>query len=168
MTWESIFRKRIKSFRLQNKGKEGYIPISVKIRVSSGCFHRTHSPHAYQIIDKYMQLHPEDDYQFEEHESGPEFLVWASLVTAGISLSANIINLITAVIKSRNEGIKLGDHPDAPLELIFRYFDEKGNLREERVLKIDSTESISESVIEKAISQSVYQLSTYKNSKKEE
>ena len=168
MLWEKSFRERIQRFGHRNMRKTGDIPISIKIRVSSGCFHREHSPHAYQIIDEYIQLNPDKDYQFEEHESGPELLVWASVLAAGITISANIINLVTAIIKSRSEGIKLGDRPDAPLELIIRYFDENGNLREENILKIDSRESIPENLIEKAILKNTNQLNMHKKRKKKD
>jgi len=118
-------------FHTSSPRKDEDRPISIKIRPSGGCFHREHSPIAYQIIDEYLYSHQSSDFVFEEHESGPELLVFLAFATAGMSLTANIINLVTAIIKARSEGIHRGDHRDAPLELIVRGFDEYGNLREE-------------------------------------
>ena len=61
-----------------------------------------------------------NEFTFEEHESGPELLVFVAVVTAGISLAKSVIDLIVAIIKARSEGIKKGDHPASPLDLIVR------------------------------------------------
>lgn len=151
MTWEDEFHRRIERFDTSSPTKVDGIPASIKIRPSGGCFHREHSPIAYRIIDEYLHSHPNNDFVFEEHESGPELLVYLTFVTAGMSLTANIINLVTAIIKARMEGIKRGDQRDAPLELIVRGFDENGKLREERVLTIDSWQNVSEGIIEAAL-----------------
>ena len=103
------------------------------------------------MIDEYLHSHPPDDLAFEEHESGPELLVYLSLITAGVSLTANVINFVTAIIKARTEGIKRGDRPSETLELVIRGFDEDGKLKEEKVLKIDSWHDVSEDLIEKAL-----------------
>lgn len=151
MTWEDDFRRRMERFHPSSPVDGEGIPISIKIRPSGGCFHREHSPIAYQIIDEYLRSHPISDFDFEEHESGPEVLVYLAFVTAGISFAANIINLVTAIIKARSEGIQRGDHRDAPLELIVRGFDKKGVLREEKVLTIKTSENVSEELIERAL-----------------
>lgn len=151
MTWEDEFRRRMNKFETTMPIQENGTSISIKIRVSSGCFHREHSPHAYRMIDEYLHSHPSNDLVFEEHESGPELLVWLSLVTAGVSLTANIINLVTAIIKARTEGNKYGDRPSEPLELILRGFDEDGKMKEEKILRINSWHDVSEDLIEKAL-----------------
>lgn len=151
MTWEYEFHRRMERFHPSSSVEGEGIPISIKIRPTGGCFHRQCSPIAYQIIDEYLQSHPISDFEFEEHESGPELLVYLAFATAGMSLTANIINLITAIIKARTEGIQRGDHRDTPLELIVRGFDENGALREEKVLTIETWENVSDELIEKAL-----------------
>jgi hypothetical protein len=151
MTWENQFRSRMKRFNTSIPAQGESVPISIKVRVTSGCFHREHSPNAYQIIDDFLNSYHHSDFEFQEHESGPELLVYLSLVSAGVSLTANIINLVTAIIKARTEGIKHGDRPDTPLELIVRGFDEDGKLKEEKVLKIASSDIIDKKVIEQAL-----------------
>ncbi|MPM46251.1 hypothetical protein SDC9_92949 [bioreactor metagenome] len=151
MTWEDEFRRRMEKFHPNSSEVDIGVPISIKIRPTGGCFHRQCSPMAYRIIDEYLKSHPSSDYEFVEHESGPELLVYLAFVTAGISFAANIINLVTAIIKARSEGIHRGDHRDAPLELIVRSFDENGKLREEKALTIDSWQNVSEDLIERAL-----------------
>lgn len=166
MTWEDEFRRRMEGFHPSSSIEGEGIPISIKIRPSGGCFHREHSPIAYQIIDEYLRSHPISHFDFEEHESGPELLVYLAFATAGMSLTANIINLVTAIIKARTEGIQRGDHRDAPLELIVRGFDKNGALREEKVLTIETWENVSEELIERALLTSTNKVIPKKNGKK--
>ena len=151
MTWESDFRKRLDFFEHKQSKTEG-IPVSIKIRVASGCFHREHSPNAYEIIDANLRsLDVDESISFEEHESGPELLVYLALGTAGINLTIGVVNLVTAILKARSEGIKKGDHPSAPLELIVRTFNDEGKIVEERVLIIDSQHTLDKEEIERAM-----------------
>jgi hypothetical protein len=158
MVWEDEFRRRMNRFETSLPTQENGTSISIKIRVLGGCFHREHSPHAYKKIDEYLSTNPSTDLVFEEHESGPEILVWLSLVTAGVSFSANVINLVTAIIKARRDGIKDGDHPSETLELILRGFDEDGKLKEEKILKFNSLDNVNGDLIEKALLNSANQL----------
>lgn len=52
--WQKAFQDRMRRFEKNRTARAGDIPVSIKIRVSSGCFHREHSPHAYEIIDQYQ------------------------------------------------------------------------------------------------------------------
>ena len=49
--WEETFRRRMRDFQARSGSQQGEA-VSIKIRVSSGCFHREHSPYAYELIDK--------------------------------------------------------------------------------------------------------------------
>lgn len=151
MAWENEFRRRIENFHSSKVNKGDGIPISIKIKPSGGCFHREHSPLAYKIIDEYLLSHISSDFEFEEHESGPEILVYLAFATASISFSASIINLISNIIKARTQGVKRGDNRDSALELIVRGFDEDGILCEEKVLTIQTDENVSEELIERAL-----------------
>jgi hypothetical protein len=155
MSWENDFRVRLDHFE-QRQSMAGGIPVSIKIRVTNGCFHREHSPKAYEIIDASLHsLKLDESISFYEHESGPELLVYLALGTAGINLTISVINLITTILKARSEGIKKGDHPSAPLELIVRSFDNKGRLVEEKVLHIDSQHTPDKKEIEQALDQTL-------------
>ncbi|HEY6767956.1 MAG TPA: hypothetical protein VI386_24640 [Candidatus Sulfotelmatobacter sp.] len=119
--WPHEFRERMRRFEGRSQPRPGDASVSFKIRVSSGCFHREHSPRAYEMIDRSLQsVAPDTELAFEEHESGPEILGYVALATAGLSLAAALTNLIATVIKARSEGIKKGDHPTDPLNLIVR------------------------------------------------
>jgi hypothetical protein len=59
--------------------------------VKFGCFHREHSPRAYEIIDKYLAVNAPKDapFVFEEHERGPEILLWLAAIAGAFSFSAS-------------------------------------------------------------------------------
>ncbi len=94
--WRAEFRARMRSFELTRPPRRGEVSVSLKLRVSSGCFHREHSPHAYSLIVKYLSsIDPTDsEFAFVEHESGPELLVYLALATAGVTLAKSVIDLI--------------------------------------------------------------------------
>ena len=135
--------------------------ISIKIRVTGGCFHREHSPIAYKIIDSHLQSYPPHDREFSfiEHESGPELLVYVALGTAGIALAKSVIDLITTIIKARSEGAKKGDRHDYPVELIVRGF-EDGKFKEEIVLRFDLSDPINRELLEKSLKKKVTEILT--------
>jgi hypothetical protein len=138
--WESEFRERMRAFEAGAAGASlNGVSASLKVRVTSGCFHREHSPHAYTLIDAHLASIPRGDWVFDfvEHESGPEILVSLALATAGVGLVKSVVDLIIAIIQARRTGIDQGDSPSEPVELIARRFDHAGTLREEVVLHID-------------------------------
>lgn len=128
--------------------------LSVKLRVVSGCFHREHSPRAYALIDSDL-LRASLDLEFVEHESGPELLVY---LTAGLSLAKSVLDFITAIIKARADGVKKGDRPNDPLELIVRRFDDRNAFREEVVLRIGHSDAVDQKVIEKQVDEAIRKL----------
>jgi hypothetical protein len=100
-TWEHTFRRRMREFELARSPSPGEIAFSIKIGVASGCFHREHSPQAYSLINEKLaalDVHSLE-FGFEEHESGPEIII---LVTAGLSLTSNVVNLILTILKARS------------------------------------------------------------------
>lgn len=133
---------------------EGLMPMSIKVRVESGCFHREHSPEAFGLIDDYLARADLSDlrYQIEEHESGPEILVYLAVAAAGLGFAKSIVELITAVIKARSDGIKRGDRPSDPLELIVRGHSRSGEYFEENILRIPSDQIVSAKQIDDALS----------------
>ena len=155
--WASQFRRRINRFSAPQPGHGD--AISIKVRPQGGCFHRQHSPHAYNLIDDYLRKCTSLDFQFEEHESGPELLVWLALGTAGITLAKSVIDLVTAIIKARAEGIKMGDSPSAPVELIVRKVINGDKVIEEKILRFDYKDEVSAEQIEKAVTKAIEKIS---------
>ena len=137
---EKTFRKCMRSFDERRSGGTGGLPVSIKLRVRSGCFHREHSPRAYKLIDSRL-AGSSPELEFIEHESGPELLVYLAVATAGITLAKSVTDLITAIIKARSDGIKKGDHPADPLELLVRRADDGHEFREGIVLRIGPSEA---------------------------
>jgi hypothetical protein len=154
MLWENQLQSKLDQFKLSNQNTTDAIPISIKIRVTGGCFHRKHSPNAYTIIDEYLLKNPLDNAIFEEHETGPELLVLLAFLAAGAELTAGVINFVSEIIKARKIGIKRGDTPKEHIELIIRGFDVSGKFKEELVLKIDSENPISAELIKSALKKS--------------
>jgi hypothetical protein len=151
--WQGIFRNRMHRFAAHRSPKQGEAAVSIKVRVRSGCFHREHSPRAYEFIDRSLHQFagPKAEFDFEEHESGPEILVYVAVATAGLALAKSVVELITTIIKARSEGIKKGDHPSEPVELIVRRVYGKDEFREETVLRIGHKEPVDQTKIEREL-----------------
>ena len=152
--WELQFRERMRSFEQQRPPREGETSVSLKVRVVSGCFHREHSPSAYQLIDDHLASIPvseRSDIAYVEHESGPELLVYLALATSGVTLAKSAIDLIVAILKARTEGVKNGDRPNAPVEVIIRRVGDKDRFLEETILRIDQNDAIKRGDIEALI-----------------
>ncbi len=147
--WESQFQRRTYRFSAPRSGLGS--AISIKVRGTEGCFHREHSPNAYNLIDDYLRRFPSLDEHFLEHESGPELLVWLAMGTAGITLAKSVIDLVTTIIKARSEGIKKGDSPSAPVKLIIRKIIADDKIIEEKVLRFVYKDEINTEEIEKAL-----------------
>jgi hypothetical protein len=141
--WQKTFQERMHHFEHQRASRPGEVAVSLKIRVVSGCFHREHSPHAYELIDSQLaKIRPNSELTIEEHESGPELLVYLAVAAAGVTLAKSIIDLVTAIIKARSEGVKKGDAPSDPIELIVRRVDDGREFREEVVLRIGKQDGL--------------------------
>ena len=156
MIWEKEFSSRVNSFEAKIPQRVEGQTLSIKL-YGSGCFHREHSPHAYRMIDKYLNSHPlkDDKVELIEHESGPELLVYLALGTAAILLSKSILDLIITIVKSRQEGIKHGDRHQTVFEIRVRGFDKNGNIKEERIFKFDSLDAVERDIIEKTLQSAI-------------
>jgi len=148
---EDDLRQRINKFESSFPARKDDMPISIQIRVDSGCFHREHSPFAYREIDLYIYNHLDDNFTFEEHENGPELLVFLSWLTDGIHLSKSVIDFVAAITKARSDGTRHGDHRSEPIELVIRGFDQHGEYIEIKVLRILPRQTVSRYLIEKAL-----------------
>lgn len=157
--WQRTFRDRMHRFERNRPPKRNEVPVSIKTRIVSGCFHREHSPRAYEIIDSKLAKLPRNlTLGFEEHESGPELLVYVAAAAAGVTLAASVINLVTAIIKARSEGVKKGDRPNEPIELIVRRVDDRRGLREETILRVGAGDRVDSQVVAKKLIASLEKL----------
>jgi len=153
-SWQSDFRERMEKFGRPTP--DNFAPVSIKVRITSGCFHREHSPQAYKLIDEYIS---KTDLvklraKIEEHESGPEILVLLAVTTAGLTFAKSVVDLIAAIIKARSEGTKKGDRSVEPLELIVRGYAKDGEYFEEKILRIPNDQTVTTKAIEAALAQS--------------
>lgn len=79
-------------------------------------------------------------------------------IAAGVGLATSVINLIATIIKARSEGIRKGDHPSHPLELIVRRVHSGNEFREETVLRIGHTDSLDEAKLEQQLNDALQKL----------
>jgi len=145
--WVEQLRARLTEFQTA-RDVEG-TALSIKIRIEAGCFHREHSPIAYEIIDAWV-AHPElqgSDFKIEEHETGPEILLW---ITAGLGIAKGIIDLVVTIVKARAEGSKKGDRASGPLQIIVRGFQKNGEFFEEKIVQIPPDHPQAEKMIRDA------------------
>jgi hypothetical protein len=146
--WETEFRERLSRFEA-GRGKSA---VSVKIRVASGCFHSEHSPRAYALIDaELLKPAPPSRVELVEHENGPELLA----ILDHVGSAAGIIGLVLTILQARARGVKDGDQPRDPLEVIVRRFDDAGTLREETLLRVDADETITRAAVEQALDEAL-------------
>lgn len=158
--WEQQFERRFASLEEHTERPEKSIALSLKLRVTSGCFHREHSPIAYEMIDNAIASATRDGIHLvvEEHESGPEILLWLAVTAGGLSLAKSIVELVTAIIKARNEGIKRGDRDGASLEIIVRGNDLFDAYKEKPILTFDRTSPVDSRQLEHALDAAIREL----------
>ena len=125
--------------------------VTIKIRVSTGCFHRQHSPIAYKIIDSYMKEHPSHDYTMIEHESGPEIITWIHLGAATLTFASSVFIFVATIINARAKGRHQGDTKDGCLTLIIRDTIKTDTSTEEVVLNISDMKCVTPTQIQTSI-----------------
>lgn len=150
--WLKGFRQTVGDFEHRQKGK-GHV-VSIKVRVESGCFHRSCSPEAYKVVDAQLKRLPAG-VEVIEHESGPELLLYLAVTAGALSLAKRVIELITEIFKARAAGIKKGDHPRDPLVLIVRRVDEKNEYREDVILRVGHDDAVDSGKIEKELTAAI-------------
>ena len=114
------------------------LPVSIKLRVDSGCFCRSCCPEGHRLITDYLRQHPnvEVEARIVEHESGPEILAYINLTAGVASLAAAVVSLVVAVVQARAEGARRGDKRGYPFRLIIRRIDDKQKFEEDIVMEI--------------------------------
>ena len=167
MPWINDFRNRFDRFEKIMPPHKGEIPISIKVRIDTGCYSRGCCPYAFRQIDhKVNQLSRTNTrFVFEEHETGPELLVYLAVTTAGITLAKSLIDLVITIIKARSEGSRHGDRHDDPVTLVVRRLESDEIVAEERILTFHKHDEVSRRVVEKALRDGCEKIVTKKNKK---
>ena len=156
--WKEDIRRRLDAFSERNES-DGFA-ISIKFRPPE-CFCRgNHAPVANRLIDDYQRHHPfdRDQYEYVEHESGPELLVYLAVGVAALGVLKSVIELATAIVKARSEGAKKGDQQHGPLVIVVRGFWPDGEFFERPVIKAALEPSPNEKVIGKCLIETVQQI----------
>jgi hypothetical protein len=120
--------------------------ISIKLSPPSGCCCSDCWPETWQIVNQ--TIYPcgpvkhegdavikkdGDVFVLEQHESGPEILVFLALATASATLAKSVVDLITTIIKGL-----AGEHRKQPphIKIVKRRLI-KGIIEEENLIEID-------------------------------
>ncbi|VVB96325.1 Uncharacterised protein [uncultured archaeon] len=131
--------------------------ISIKIKPAEGgccCFHCW--PETWITVNKYIYpcgpIKDEGDvlidknnvkFVLECHESGPEIIVYLGLGTASIVLAKSVIDLITTLLKTRQNEVR---NRSGKFKII-RRSQIKGQVEEEEIMELDLP--LSEDIIKK-------------------
>ncbi len=116
----------MKSKRTIKIETKGAVRISIKIEGEKGCFCLEHSKETNKLIDEIVNRAP-FDFEYREHETGPEILTWLAFATSGIVLTNSLIGLILKIVDIIKKGPEKGDEPKGKLSIIIR-IENDGNL----------------------------------------
>jgi hypothetical protein len=114
------------------------LPVSIKLRVDSGCFCRSCCPEGHRLIADYLRQHRDVEVEARiiEHESGPEILTYINLAAGVCALAASVISLVVAIVQARAEGAKRGDKRGHPFRLSIRRIGDEQKFEEDIVMEI--------------------------------
>lgn len=105
-------------------------------------------------------------FEYREHESGPEIILQIAYATAVITLAKSALDLITTLVKLVSDRIRKGQEQSRGIELVVRFpittLDERfsrHSIREESVPLLDDS-SLTRESIEIALQQSITKLLT--------
>lgn len=108
MEWINEFDRRMRDFGDGNSGGLDEFPVSIKVRVDSGCYDRGCCPAAWEMIDHKLDAlrrAGETRFRFEKHESGPEILAY---VGGGVVAGAAVKFEIHGAVADRAREVNLG------------------------------------------------------------
>jgi len=145
--WVKDFQRRMDRYNGLFQPKRNEQLVSIKLRPVSGCFGRCCCPESYVIADRLKEPKGKTLLVVEEHESGPEIITVLKfqLAAVGISLAANVISLITAMLNARRLSRRKGES----VKVIIRMIKTNGAYKEEEVLEVDCVDPVTELEIEK-------------------
>jgi len=158
MEWINEFDRRMRDFGDGHTGAADEFPVSIKVRVDSGCYDRGCCPAAWEIIDhklESLRQERETTFRFEKHESGPEILAY---VGGAVGLAAGVVSLITTIIQARSEGRKKGDRHSDPVTLVVRRMETSDRLLEERVMTFSGHEEVTPAMVEALLSKGIKEI----------
>jgi hypothetical protein len=152
----STFATTLESRFSHLNARDGGIPLSIKLRSNHECFDcRGCNPALTAELDRLIVDGDRDGVRIERHETGPEWIIYATAATAGVLLVKSVVELVTAILKARSEGKTKGDKSRNEVDLIVRGLDGGGEVFEQRVLRIRTDDRVDKKVIERLLSEAV-------------
>jgi hypothetical protein len=127
--------------RLQQlRATAGGIPLWVKIDLDP---ERSATRYElYRLMDEYLEEHPAE-YEYEVHESGPEF--WLSVTANSLSIIASLAALISLTVPLWRKPRK------HPVEILIRTCEKNGTLSRETSLRFETNQDISAEAVQRAL-----------------
>lgn len=140
--WLDEFHQRMDRFHRTARG-DG-IAISIKLRAERGNFDHYGFPDLYPSLNAVLRQRKSDDIAIQEHESGPEWLIYLVVTASVLNLIKPMIELITVALKAREKPRKNdgGVRKAPPLVLIVRRLDDEQIYRQRIVCRIEPDQTI--------------------------
>lgn len=143
--WQKEIKQRLERF---NHGDGKGLALSVKVRVKSNCFCYDHSGRFHQMMDRDRRGEREgtSHWEYEEHESGPEWLLYLALTAAGLGIAEktlgivkSVVDLVALSVKSHREERRKRRQTPEPLIIVVRGFDPEGAFLRIPLWKLETT-----------------------------
>jgi hypothetical protein len=161
--WQEEIRRRLERFHHEDDGLG--MAVSVKVRVASNCFCYGHHRHFEREMDRHRGMESRSRWEYVEHESGPEWLLYLALTAAGLgvaekslALIKSVVDLVALSVKSHAEERKTRNQRPEPLSIVVRGFDLRKVFFEKPVIEIDWDKPPAEQEITDSLSKVIQQI----------
>ena len=161
--WQQEISRRLERL---NHGRSGQgLAVSVKVRVKSNCFCYGHSGHFHRMMDRHWEREGPSRWEYEEHESGPEWLLYLALTAAGLGVAEkslgivkSVIDLVILAVKTHREERRKRDERPEPLSIVVRGFGPEGAFFEKPVIEIDCEDPPGDKAIKESLTAVIQQI----------
>ena len=134
--WQREIKQRLERFNYGSH--EPGLALSVKVRVKSNCFCYGHYGRFHHMMDRGRDWERgPSHWEYEEHESGPEWLIYLALTAAGLNIVKPVLELVVLAVKSHREERRKREQTPEPLVIVVRGFDPEGVFFERTVMEIE-------------------------------
>jgi hypothetical protein len=162
--WQEEIRRRLERFHHDEDGQG--MAISIKVRVASNCFCYGHHRHFEREMDRHRDMESRIHWEYVEHESGPEWLLYLALTAAGLGvvekslgLIKSVVDLVALSVKSHAEERRRRNQRPEPLSIVVRGFDPVNVVFFEKpVIEIDWDSPPAEQEITDSLSEVIQQI----------
>jgi hypothetical protein len=161
--WQKEIKQRLERFNHGDRNQ--VLAVSIKVRVKSNCFCYGHSGQSQSMIDRHRGREGPGHWEYEEHESGPEWLLYLALTAAGLGIAEkslgivkSVIDLVAIAVKTHREERTKRDQRPEPLSIVVRGFGPEGAFFEKPVIEIDCEDPPGDEAIKESLADVIQQI----------